>query len=129
VDAEQQQEQGDEEGWQTETTLNEIPRAPSAQATTGVHEFMVLVQDLTLLRILNHALVCGTRREIRYECQTQEYGQTDNQDAENEVQSLIMEYLVYIQHFRQAGVLLLSGFVFFLFLCHIDVTFAILMQK
>ena len=62
VDTQEQQEQRDEEGGQTEAALDEIPRAPGTETAAGVHELMVLVQDLTLARILNHALVGSARR-------------------------------------------------------------------
>ena len=64
MDAEQQQEQRYHECRDAEAALNEVPGDIGPEATTGVAEFMLLVHDLPVTRILYQALVGCTSSEI-----------------------------------------------------------------
>ena len=69
MDAYQEQEDGNEEGGESEAAFDEIPRCIGTHAATSVAELLMLIQDLTLTRRLNHALISCSRGEIGDECQ------------------------------------------------------------
>ena len=95
VDAQQHDEHRNQEGRQSKAALDEIPRHISTHTTTGIAEFMVLVQHFSLARIFNQTLVGRACREIGYERQD-EIERDDNQNnADHEVQFLILEYIFY----------------------------------
>jgi hypothetical protein len=89
MDAHQEQEYGDEEGGESEATLDEIPRCIGTNAATGVTEFMMLVHDFPFPRHLNQTLIGCTRREIGNKRHGEISGHKEQQNAQEKAQFLV----------------------------------------
>ena len=126
MDAQQEDEHGNQECRQAEAALDEKPGEIGTKAATGVRELLMLVQQFTVARVFYHALVGSSRREEREERQYQVDGYDDDEQAEEEVQPLVVEDILEANSLGERGRLALC---FLFFLCHISACLSVFQCK
>ena len=101
VDARQEDEGGNHKGGNAKAALDEVPGQIGSHAAAGVAELLMRIEELTIARCLDHRLVGGSRREIRDEGQRQIDGQHEEQHAQEEIETLVLEYILEADSFQE----------------------------